>query len=345
MNITQLLNPYLPLIAVTLFAVAGHWLAYWLLIGRHEGMGNERKFPRQLMMLAITLSSIVAIVIVLPIEPESRNQVLALIGLLTSGLFAFSSTTVVTNLTAGLLLRVTSPFRTGDFIRVGDHFGRVVEKGLFDTEIQSESRELIALPNLYLISNPVTTIHKSGTVISTSLSLGYDLHHERIEQLLIRAAKHSGLEDPFVHVLELGDFSVTYRVSGMLAEVKGLITARSSLCRAVLDELHGNGIEIMSPTFMNQRRMPDEHKVLAVAENKKTGPRDNVAEDLVFDKAEAAEQRDKKRQDLEAQIQALEAQLKDADKNSIELINKKIESCHAALESIESELLSVEQQD
>ena len=115
----------------------------------------------------------------------------------------------------------------GDFIRIGDYFGRVSGRGLFDTEIQTETRELISLPNSYCISHPVATILGSGTIIATTLSLGYDLDHKRIEELLIKAAQSCGLQEPFVHILKLGDFSVTYRVSGLLQEAKHLITAQS----------------------------------------------------------------------------------------------------------------------
>jgi small conductance mechanosensitive channel len=254
--------PYLLPLGVAIGSAAILWGARWFLIGRHADLASERKFPRQIVLLGLTIVGLVIIVLSLPISESSRNRLIGLIGLLASGILAFSSTTVVANLMAGILLRVTRPFGIGDFIRVGDHFGRVSERGLFDTEIQSESRELVAIPNTFLISHPVTAIRSSGTVISLSLSLGYDVHHSRIEPLLVMAAQESGLQEPFVHILELGNYSVTYRISGILTEVKWLITARSNLARTVLDTLHGHGIEIMSPTYMNQRRLADDKKVV-----------------------------------------------------------------------------------
>ncbi len=179
-----------------------------------------------------------------------------------SGTFAFSSTTIMANLMAGVMLRMTRPFRTGDFIRVESYFGRVAERGLLDTEIQDESRELIAIPNTYLISHAVTVVRSSGTIVSTTLSLGYDVHHLVVEPLLLRAAERARLEDPFVHVLELGNYAITYRVSGLLVEVKNLLTVRSNLCREILDVLHEEQIEIASPTIMNQRRWPEETKLI-----------------------------------------------------------------------------------
>ena len=189
------------------------------------------------------------------------------------------------------MLRLTRSFRIGDYIRVGDQFGRVSERGLFHTEIQTVDRDLTTFPNLYLITNPVTVVHKSGTIISATISLGYDISHARIERLLNRAAEKVDLRDPYVHVMELGDFSITYKVFGFLEVTKNIITARSNLNKSILDTLHEDGVEIVSPTFMNQRVqkegvvfIPDENRVRPVT--KKADKK--AAEELVFDKAEEA---------------------------------------------------------
>src|SRR5690606_32831704 len=94
------------------------------------------------------------------------------------------------------------------------------------------------------------------------LSLGYDLSWHAIEALLKQAAEKAGLEEPFVQVRELGDYSVRYRVAGFLPEVKYLLTERSNLLKHVMDELHGHGVEIVSPSFMNQRRLAEDRKMI-----------------------------------------------------------------------------------
>lgn len=185
-SIVEFITPYIPLLITALSFGVLLWGAHWILITRHLDLGSERKITRQLIMMGLTLASIVALA--LPVEPSSRNQIIGLIGLVISAIFAFSSGTVFSNIIAGLLLRVTTPFRIGDFIYVREHFGRVTEKGLFDTEIQAENRELIAIPNIYLVSNPISTVRNSGAIVSVSLSLGYDVHHSQVDSLLIKAA-------------------------------------------------------------------------------------------------------------------------------------------------------------
>ena len=319
----------LPLLETLLVVGLALWGANYLLILRHGGLGNEKLFSRQLVMLGLTLVGVVAVVLALPVNEGSRNQIIALLGLLISGVFAFSSSNIFANLASGILLRITKPFVIGDFISVGKHFGRVAERGLFDTEIQSETGELIALPNTYLTTNPVSALRSSGALVSASLSLGYDVHHAQVEPLLIKAAESSKLDDAFVQILELGNFAITYRVSGVLPEAKGLITARSNLHKAILDQLHGAGIEIMSATIMNQRPVDSGYSFIPAPS--RTRPvasavePEKIAEKVLFDKAELAQQLQERKAELAESVEVLQQQAKQADGDEKDRLKDQIE--------------------
>ena len=326
-----------PLIG-TIFAVGVTlWAAYLLLIRRHSDIGNERMFPRQLIMLGLTLLGILIVVLVMPINQSSRNQLIGLFGIVISAAIALSSTAIISNLMAGVLLRITKPFRVGDFVRIGEHIGRVSERGLFDTEIQTETRELISLPNIYCISNPLATIRSSGTIISASLSLGYEIDHNRIEQLLLEAAKTCGLTEPFVHILELGNFAVTYRVSGFLEETKRLISMQSNLYGCVLDTLHSQSIEIMSPSYMNQRQIRDGASVMpATTVVSVPADQETSAEEIAFDKAEQAEKLENEKLKLKKEIESLENTIKEITNEEQKKIQKEaIKQRRKDLETLE----------
>lgn len=326
-SIPETIVSFIPLLITAVGCGVVLSATHWLLIGRKPAMERERALPRQLIMLALTLIAVIALVLSLPLGEGSRNQVLALFGLILSALVAFSSTTIVANLTAGVMLRVTKPFRAGDFIEVNEHFGRISERGLLDTEIQTEHRDLIALPNTYLITNPIKTVRASGTIVSTSLSLGYDVHHSKVEELLTAAAASIDLADPFVTITELGDYSVTYRAAGLLTEVKSLITTRSNLNRAILDTLHQAGVEIASPTIMNQRRLPDTQAILPPTEpagvtSDTSAP---LAESVAFDKADEAEAIERTRTSIAVEIAELESTLTTTtDKDAKKVLTEKL---------------------
>lgn len=248
------------------------------------------KFRLQLLQIGGFLLAILVVILFMPFDDVLRGQLLSLYGLIISATIALSSTTLVGNVMAGLMLKTIGTFRPGDYITVGDYFGRITEMDLMHTEIQTEERDLTTLPNLFLVTHPVRVMHKSGTVISVELSLGYDVPRAKIEEILTEAAAETGLESPYVQIRELGDFSVTYRVSGMLKEIKHLIDRRRELRAKTMDKLHAAGIEIVSPTFMNTRAFDKGSKfvgkVTAADVETASGP---SMDSLVFDKADKAE--------------------------------------------------------
>jgi len=48
---------------------------------------------------------------------------------------------------------------------------------------------------------------------------------------LIKAAEQTELQKLFVQITKLEDFSISYRISGILNEIKTLITAESTLTK------------------------------------------------------------------------------------------------------------------
>ncbi|MCP3978389.1 MAG: mechanosensitive ion channel family protein [bacterium] len=304
--------------AVTIVLIAAVlYIANRVLDRQTRGLSGHR-FRAQLIMVGLFAVGLLIIILVIPIGDARRSQLLSLIGIVLSAGIALSSTTVLGNVMAGVMLGAIRNVRIGDFIHAGDHFGRVTERGLFHTEIQTEERRLTTLPNLFLVTHPVNRVRASGTIVSAHVSLGYDVSRVKIEKGLLEAAEKAGLSDPFVQVRDLGDFSVTYRVAGMLTEVKRILTVRSELRCQVLDRLHTDQIEIVSPNFMNQRVLPKGQtfiprrraKVDVAVEQK------GAIEDVVFDKAEEAvsiEAMKESEAELAKQIAELESKLKEAE--------------------------------
>ncbi|MEM8756930.1 MAG: mechanosensitive ion channel family protein [Planctomycetota bacterium] len=243
---------------------------------------------RRGVMLAVTIAAVIIAVLTLPVEQSGKVAILQLLGLAVTALITLSSTTIAANFMAGLMIGRVRSFNSGDFIDVNGNTGRVTDRGMFHVEIQTEERDLITLPNSFMITNPVRVVRTSGTIVHCAVSLGYDVPRTRIEARLKEAAETAGLADPYVQIRELGDFSVTYRVCGFLEDVKVLISTRTRLRAAVLDALHHDRIEIVSPTFMNQRQTPEP----AIPERDRSSTdadaNDASPESIVFDKADDA---------------------------------------------------------
>lgn len=294
----------------------------------------DLQFRFQLIMLALTLAGGLAVIIALPVNDVLRGQLLGLIGILLSAAIALSSTTFIGNILAGIMLKVVRSARPGDFVSIGDLTGRVTEMDLLHTQVQTEFRDLVTVPNLFMVTQPLHVVRASGTIIHAEVSLGYDVYHGRVSEVLLAAAATAGLTDAFVHVRQLGDFSVSYRVAGLLQDVQSLISARSDLRRAVLDALHSAGIEIVSPNFMNTRTLAKEQRfVPAPGQSLRSGRViETRAEKVAFDVAEQAASVEELRKAIELVEKELEA-LKQGDTPQNQALEARLEARKSWLEA------------
>ena len=301
----------------------------------------DAQFRFQLIMLALTFAGLLSIILALPVSVETRGQLLSLIGILLSAAIALSSTTFIGNIMAGIMLKAVKSARPGDFITVAELTGRITEMGLLHTEVQTEFRDLVTVPNLYMVTQPMQVVRSSGTIITAEVSLGYDVSHTDVSGLLVKAAAQAGLSDGFVHVRQLGDFSVTYRIAGLLEDVTSLISARSRLRAAVLDSLHTAGIEIVSPNFMNTRAISDD-KLFVPKPSRKVAPTQaKQAEEVAFDKAEDAASAEEIRRSIElvdVEIKALKEQETDVAAASVDKLTARKEHLIQQLKNAEEQL-------
>ncbi|MDW7731880.1 MAG: mechanosensitive ion channel [Methanolobus sp.] len=256
---------------------------------RKKSLFSKEKIVQQLIIFIVLLFGIIFSIFALPISVEDKNLILTLVGIIIGAVITFASTTFVANAMSGVMLRLINPFELGDFIKIDDTFGRVTEINFLHTQVQSIDRDLITVPNRTLVSFPLKTIRSSGTIITTTVSLGYNIPRKSIEKNLLLAAEKTGLENPFVHVMKLGDFSVTYKVGGLLRDVESIITARSDFKKNVIDSLHEADIEIVSPTFMNQKVFSQDYVCLPPEEEGIAAEQQEIpevkTEEIIFDKA------------------------------------------------------------
>ncbi len=287
-TITQL---WWPTLATIVIVTLSSQLIDHFYISNTKKYGRDTRLKRQISKVTLNIIGVVALVLAIPVANDTQQQLLSLVGLVITAVLTLSSTTFVSNGMAGIMLRSVAEFNPGDFIRIGDNFGRITELGLLHTEIQTEDSDLSTLPNLYLITHPFSVIRSHGTLVSANVSLGYDVPRQLIEATLLEAAQACGLNNNFVQVTSLEDHAVCYRVAGKLEEVKQLISARSNLHKKILDCLHQANIEIVSPRFMNQRAIGSS---TFIPPQDVINTEDNVepeasAEQVIFDKADIVE--------------------------------------------------------
>lgn len=194
-------------------------------------------------------------VMIWPLLPNSDSEIFQGVSVFIGLVVSLGSTSVVGNVMAGLVMTYMRPFRIGDFIRFGDTEGEVIEKSMLVTRIRTRKNDIVTIPNSNLLgtqtSNYTFSAQRYGIIVHTTVTIGYDEPHQKIESLLLQAAdKAEGIKKhpaPFVRITTLDDFYVEYEINGYTDRAKTLSAVYSALHQQMLDTLHGAGVEIMSP--------------------------------------------------------------------------------------------------
>ena len=200
-------------------------------------------------------------VMIWPLLPNSNSEVFQGVSVFLGVIVSLGSTSIIGNLMAGLVMTYMRPFHQGDFIRFGEVEGFVLEKTALVTRIRTRKNEIITIPNSNLMSaqtsNFTFAAHNYGIIVHTKVTIGYDMKHEVIENLLLdaaRATKHIEKKPlPFVRVTKLDDFYVEYEINAYTKHSEWLSDIYSQLHQNILDHFHSAGVEIMSPHIFGLR--------------------------------------------------------------------------------------------
>ncbi|HJW10030.1 MAG TPA: mechanosensitive ion channel domain-containing protein, partial [Holophagaceae bacterium] len=157
----------------------------------------------------------------------------------------------------GVQLSFMSPYRVGDFIRIGDHEGTVVERNLLHTRLRTLFNQVVTLPNSAIVSGAVINLSAlakdRGLRIFATTTLRYDAPWRKVHELMLEAASSvPGLrEEPRPYVLQtsLNDSHVTYQVNVFMQEPELRPQALSALHAALQDAFNTAGLELLSPAY------------------------------------------------------------------------------------------------
>ena len=122
------------------------------------------------------------------------------------------------NLFAGLSLQLDRPFEVGDFIRIGEHTGRVVHIGWRSIRVANFRRELITLPNSMVAKEHVKnfTQHREPVGIEVQVGVSLDAPPNQVKQALLDVAREIPQilvqPPPIARTVSFGESNVQYMV-------------------------------------------------------------------------------------------------------------------------------------
>jgi len=200
-------------------------------------------------------------VVIFPYLPGSDSDVFKGVSVFIGVVFSLSSSSIIGNVVAGIVITYMRPFKKNDRVKIGDVVGNVVEKTPFVIRIQTPKKEFITIPNSNVLSQNVINYSNSklqgGLIVHTTVTIGYDVPWRQVHQILINAAKKtSNLNDsiaPYVLQTSLDDFYVSYQLNAHTNEPDKQPQIYSELHQNIQDGFNEAGVEILSPHYRADR--------------------------------------------------------------------------------------------
>jgi small-conductance mechanosensitive channel len=166
----------------------------------------------------------------------------------------------VNQIMSGLVVVYSRALRPGEFVRIGDDVGTVLEVGMLSTKILTYMREEITIPNGVLVGTQTVNYSRhtkaTGVLMKTTVTIGYDAPWRQVHGMLLHAAEQTAgiRKDPAPRVLQktLSDFYVEYELVFHVDEPSKRVTMLSELHTHIQDQFNEEGVQIMSPHFEGQ---------------------------------------------------------------------------------------------
>lgn len=131
---------------------------------------------------------------------------------------AFALQDTLSNMVSGLLLVANSPFKTGEWVHVGDVEGRIISVNWRYTNIETWSGDLVVIPNGSIAGESIENHSRplKPTAVTDTIDLALSNPPNKVKQVLLETIRNTPgvLTDPApcVAVISITDPSVKYEI-------------------------------------------------------------------------------------------------------------------------------------
>ncbi len=195
-----------------------------------------------------------------PYLPGSNSDVFKGVSVFVGVLVTLGSSGIMGQMMSGFVLVYSRALRDGDYVRVGEVEGYVIEVGPLSTKLRNMKSEEFTIPNSVMVGATIKNYTRlckvDGAPLTTTLAIGYDAPWRVVHELLESAAARTpGIRKaPAPHVLqkELSDFFVQYELIARLEAPESRFIVLSQLHANIQDAFNERGVQIMTPHFEGQ---------------------------------------------------------------------------------------------
>ena len=158
------------------------------------------------------------------------------------------------NVFAGLMLLLERPIAVGDWVKIGDDLGQVVESNWRAVHLQTFLQQEVVVPNSILAKEKFINLSRPTKLHCENIDLGfsYDDAPNKVRVILqdLLDSTSGILKDPppMVRVLSYGDFSINYKLIFFVEDITKLGGIRDAFMTKVWYAARRQGITIPFPT-------------------------------------------------------------------------------------------------
>ena len=201
-------------------------------------------------------------IMIFPYLPGSDSIIFKGVTVFLGFLITIGASSSISNAISGIVITYMRPFLKGDWVKIGENMGEVIEKSMLVTRIRTYQNEIITIPNSKISSGHIINYERTFErnillILHTTVTIGYEVPWRKVHELLIDAAKATdGIlkkEKHFVLQTSLDNYYVSYQLNAFTDRPKEMPAIYSRLHQNIQDNFSKAGIEIMSPTYMAHR--------------------------------------------------------------------------------------------
>ncbi|MEY2491263.1 MAG: hypothetical protein QOH24_214 [Verrucomicrobiota bacterium] len=181
---------------------------------------KQTPIPKLLREMAALFIFLIALLIVLSFGYHAERELKGLLA--GSGIAAvilgFAGQNILGGLVAGISLQISRPYRVGDWLRVGENYGEVMEINWRATRLRTNDNIYVEVPNNEIVKQTIINLHYPTGLHAMRMRVGvdYNVPPNRVKDALFRAANNAEnvIKDPRpkIFVVEFGEHAVTYEV-------------------------------------------------------------------------------------------------------------------------------------
>ena len=236
-------------VSLTIFRSLQHWLVETYLPKTELDIGARNSISTVARYVGITLATLWSLA-ALGIGFEK----LALLASALSVGIGFGLQAITQNFVSGLILLAERPVKLGDRVRIGDQVGDIRRISVRATEIQTDDKSTLIVPNSELITKSVQNLTMDSALGRISIAFSVPLNTDIVKlkaTLLGIYHDHEGVLDtpaPAMYVDSINGSVVNITSFGHVSTPRNVYSTRSDLLFELLKRCAEQGIPLVSAT-------------------------------------------------------------------------------------------------